>query len=144
MKRFALAAALAALFAAPAVLALTGAEYTVIQKAADQYLSTLPANGNYHVNAEDVYKRIQSGKNDFVIVDVRVPKDKKYDVGHMPGAIFIAPDQFAKPDDLAKLPRAKAMRRSPTRRGTGVVSAASRPIRSSVFMSFPSRAGPGP
>jgi rhodanese-related sulfurtransferase len=107
MKRFALAATLAALFAAPAALALTNAEYTVIQKAADQYLSTLPANGNFHVNAEDVYKRIQSGKNDFVIVDVRVPKDKKYDMGHLPGAIFIASDQFAKPENLAKLPRDK-------------------------------------
>ncbi|MBK8323050.1 MAG: rhodanese-like domain-containing protein [Betaproteobacteria bacterium] len=107
MKRFALAAALAALVAAPAALAITDAEYTVIQKAANQYLQAIPANGNFHVSAEDVYKRIQSGKNDFVIVDVRVPKDKKFDQGHLPGAIFIASDQFARPENLAKLPKDK-------------------------------------
>jgi len=107
MKRIALAATLAALLAAPAALAITDAEYGVIQKAADKYLSAIPDNGNFHVSAEDVYKRIQSGKKDFVIVDVRVPKDKKYDQGHLPGAIFIASNEFARPENLARLPKDK-------------------------------------
>jgi rhodanese-related sulfurtransferase len=92
--------------AALAALAITDAEYTVIQKAANQYLQAIPER-QLHVSAEDVYKRIQSGKNDFVIVDVRVPKDKKFDQGHLPGAIFIASDQFARPENLAKLPKDK-------------------------------------
>ncbi len=106
MKRLALFAAVSALLAAPAY-ALTDAEYAVIQKAANEYLSSLPAKDFYDTTAEDVYKRIQSGKKDFVIVDVRVPKDKKYDQGHLPGAQFIGVMDLAKPENLAKLPKDK-------------------------------------
>jgi rhodanese-related sulfurtransferase len=107
MKRIALTLTLASLFAAPAALALTDTDYAVIQKAANQYLSALPDKGYFDVTAEDVFKRIQSGKNDFVIVDVRVPKDKKYDQGHIPGAQFIGVMDLAKPENLAKLPKDK-------------------------------------
>lgn len=107
MKRIALAAAFAALAAAPAAFALTDAEYAVIQKAANEYLTSLPKHEYYDVMAEDVLKRIQSGKKDFVIVDVRVPKDKKYDQGHLPGAQFIGVMDLAKPENLAKLPKDK-------------------------------------
>jgi len=76
-----------------------------LQKAADDFLSNLPDNG-YHVMADDVLNLINSGK-DFVIVDVRMPKEKKYDQGHLPGAIHIALKELAKPENLAKLPMDK-------------------------------------
>jgi len=86
--------------------ALTDEEAKVIQKAADEYMSNIPPDG-YHILAEDVLKRIQSGAKDFVIVDVRMPKDKKYDQGHLPGAIYIGFKEIAKPENLAKLPKDK-------------------------------------
>lgn len=85
---------------------LTNEESKIIQKAADEFLSNEPANG-YHILAEEVFARIQSGKNDFVIVDTRMPKDKKYDQGHLPGAIHIGFKEIAKPENLAKLPKDK-------------------------------------
>lgn len=107
MKRIALSLTLAALFAAPAALALSDTDYAVIQKAANQYLTALPDKGYFDVTAEEVFQRIQSGKKDFVIVDVRVPKDKKFDQGHIPGAQFIGVMDLAKPENLAKLPKDK-------------------------------------
>lgn len=86
--------------------ALTDDEFKIIQRAADEFLSNEPANG-YHILAEDVFKRIQSGEKDFVIVDARLPKDKKYDQGHLPGAIHIGFKDIAKPENLAKLPKDK-------------------------------------
>lgn len=86
--------------------ALTDLEFKIIQKTADEFLSNEPANG-YHILAEDVFKRIQSGEKDFVIVDARLPKDKKYDQGHLPGAIHIGFKDIAKPENLAKLPKDK-------------------------------------
>lgn len=81
-------------------------EQQVIQKAADAYLSGIPA-GEYHVSAEKLLERITAGKGDFVLVDVRVPKDKTYDQGHLPGAIYIPFRDAAKPENLAKLPKDK-------------------------------------
>lgn len=86
--------------------ALTVEEQQVIQKTADTYLSGLPA-GEYQILAEILLERINSGKKDFVIVDVRAPKDKTYDLGHIPGAIHIAFKDAAKPESLAKLPKDK-------------------------------------
>ena len=68
--------------------ALTADEQLLIQKTADTYLSGLPA-GEYHILAEKLLERINSGKKDFVVVDVRAPKDKNYDLGHIPGAIHL-------------------------------------------------------
>jgi rhodanese-related sulfurtransferase len=85
---------------------LTTEEYKTVQRIADDYMSNVPSDG-YHIPAEEVMKRIQSGKNDFVIVDVRMPKDKKYDQGHLPGAIHIGFKEIAKPENLAKLPKDK-------------------------------------
>lgn len=78
-----------------------------VRRAADQFLSALEKNAWYDVTAEDVLARIKSGKQDFVILDVRVPKDKKFDRGHLPGAMFVAAWDVAKPDTLAKLPKDK-------------------------------------
>jgi rhodanese-related sulfurtransferase len=86
--------------------ALTLEEQQVIQKAAESYLSGLPT-GEYHILAENLLERINSGKKDFVIVDVRAPKEKNYDLGHIPGAIPIAFKDAAKPESLAKLPKDK-------------------------------------
>jgi rhodanese-related sulfurtransferase len=86
--------------------ALTLEEQQSMQKAADSYLSGIPA-GEYHIMAEKLLERINSGKQDFVIVDVRSPKDKNYDLGHIPGAIPIAFKDAAKPENLAKLPKDK-------------------------------------
>lgn len=107
-----LAAKLSTLFAALALAAtgaqaLTTQEYAVIQKAADAYLKSLDDNDYYDMFAEEVDLRIKGGKKDFVIVDVRVPKDKKYDQGHLPGAVFMNVMEVAKPENLAKLPRDK-------------------------------------
>jgi len=52
--------------------------------------------------ASEVLERINSGKKDFILVDVRMPKDKTYDQGHLPGAIFIGFKDIAKPENLAK------------------------------------------
>jgi rhodanese-related sulfurtransferase len=85
----------------------TPAEQAVIQRAADQFLGGLEKNAYYDVTAEEVMARIKAGKPDYMILDVRVPKDKKFDKGHLPGAMFAAVYDLAKPETLAKLPKEK-------------------------------------
>ena len=85
----------------------TPAEQAAVQRAADQFLSGLEKNAYYDVTAEDVMARIKAGKPDYVILDVRVPKDRKFDKGHLPGAMFAAVYDVAKPETLAKLPKDK-------------------------------------
>jgi rhodanese-related sulfurtransferase len=85
----------------------TPAEQAVLQKFVGAYMASLPDNEYYDVMAEDVFKRIKAGKADFVVVDVRVPKDKKFDKGHIPGAIFIGVMDLARPESLALLPKDK-------------------------------------
>ncbi len=86
--------------------ALTPEEATVVQKVAESYLSNIPA-GEYHIMADKLHERINSGKNDFVLVDVRVPKDKTFDQNHLPGAMYISFKDIARPENLAKLPKDK-------------------------------------
>lgn len=86
--------------------ALTPEEAAVVAKASNEYLSTMPVK-EYHVMAAEVLERINSGKNDFILVDVRMPKDKTFDQGHLPGAIFIGFKDIAKPENLTKLPKDK-------------------------------------
>lgn len=88
------------------VFALTVAEERTVQQAADLFLSTIPA-GEYHISAEKLLERINAGSDDFVLVDVRAPKEKTYDQGHLPGALFISFKDVAKPENLAKLPKDK-------------------------------------
>jgi len=85
----------------------TPAEQAAVQRAADQFLSGLDKNAYYDVTAEDVMARIKAGKPDYLILDVRVPKDRKFDKGHLPGAMFAAVYDVAKPETLAKLPKDK-------------------------------------
>lgn len=107
MRPIAIAAATSLLLALPAAHALSDAEQAVIRKAADAYMSSLTDNDFFDVTADDVYERIKGGKKDFVVVDVRVPKDKKYDLGRLPGAMHIGAPDIAKPASLARLPRDK-------------------------------------
>lgn len=86
--------------------ALTPEEAAIVAKVSNEYLSTMPAK-EYHVMAAEVLERINSGKNDFVLVDVRMPKDKTFDHGHLPGAIFIGFKDIAKPENLVRLPKDK-------------------------------------
>lgn len=88
------------------VFALTAAEESTVQQAADSFLSNIPA-GEYHITAEKLLERIKAGNDDFVLVDVRAPKEKTYDQGHLPGALFISFKDVAKPENLAKLPKNK-------------------------------------
>jgi len=105
-KQFVLLTACAILLAAGLACALTDDEQKVVQKVAHEYLSNIPENG-YAVLAKDVMERIKSGKQDFVIVDLRMPKDKKFDKGHVPGSVYIGFRELAKPENLAKLPKDK-------------------------------------
>jgi rhodanese-related sulfurtransferase len=102
---FALGAMSAPALAEKPLPTATPAEQAVLEKFVNAYMSSLPDNEYYDVMAEDVLKRIQSGKKDFLVVDVRVPKDKKFDKGHIPGAIYIGVMDLAKPESLAKLPK---------------------------------------
>lgn len=107
MRKRILALTVATLFILTGItFALTDEEYKIVQKAANEYMSNVPSDG-YHVMAADVLKRIQSGDKNMLIVDVRMPKDKKYDQGHLPGAIYIGFKEIAQPDNLAKLPKDK-------------------------------------
>lgn len=85
----------------------SAAEQATLEKFVGAYLSGLPDNDYYDVMAEDVAKRIKAGKGDYLIVDVRVPKDKKFDKGHLPGAMYIGVMDLAKAESLAKLPKDK-------------------------------------
>lgn len=107
MKKHAVALAAIGLWAAASVAsAMTDAEAAAVQKAANSYLSNIPAD-SYLLSADELLARMKSGNRDFVIYDVRVPKETTYDKGHIPGAVHLPFRDFAKPENLAKLPRDK-------------------------------------
>ena len=60
----------------------------------------------WQVSADDVQEMIAAKKTDFLVVDLR-PSAADYKEGHIPGAIFIAPQDMFKPESLAKLPKNK-------------------------------------
>lgn len=102
---FAVGVLLSVLVFSSSVSAVSDEEREKIRAAADQYLRELPDNG-FHLSADDVLKRIRSGKNDYVIVDVRDTVEK-YKAGHIPGAIYINVKDIARPENLAKLSKDK-------------------------------------
>lgn len=107
MKKSILAlAAVVTMGMSSSVFGMSSEEANIIQKASDAYMSAVPESG-YHILAETVLERIKSGKKDFVIVDVRMPKAAKYDKGHLPGAVYIGFREIAKLENLAKLPKDK-------------------------------------
>ena len=85
--------------------AATSYDLEKVRELSDNYLSNIPDNG-YHVSADDIMKRVESGKDDFIIVDVRETADK-YKAGHIPGSIYINYKDIAKPESLAKLSKDK-------------------------------------
>lgn len=99
-------AALSLVATASVASAITDEETAAIQKSADAYLSNIPAD-SYLITADKLLERIKSGKKDFVIYDVRVPKEKTYDRGHIPGAVHLSFKDFAKAGNLAKFPKDK-------------------------------------
>lgn len=105
-KLVTLSVAILSLCGAVTAQALSPEEAAVVAKVSNEYLSTMPVK-EYHVMATEVLERINSGKNDFVLVDVRMPKDKTFDQGHLPGAVFIGFKDIAKSENLAKLPKDK-------------------------------------
>lgn len=105
MKKLYAAVLAAGLLFANSALAMTDQEFEAIRVASDKFLSEVPENG-YHLSADDVQKRILSGTNDFVVVDVR-DKEEKFKNGHVPGSIYINFKEIAKSENLAKLPKDK-------------------------------------
>lgn len=77
----------------------------------DKILRKGPDHDNYHFTARQVNKWIKMGKNDFLVVDVRIPPEggkwghPKY--GRIPGSIYIPYTELFKPDNLKKLPKNK-------------------------------------
>ncbi|MBE0548438.1 MAG: hypothetical protein IH627_12495 [Rubrivivax sp.] len=107
--RFAVRAALAALLCNPAwaqtaLPKATPAEQATLQKFVHACMSGLEDKDFDEVLAQEVALRIEGGKKDFVVIDVRIPKDKKYDLGHVPGAIHVKLLDVAKAETLARLP----------------------------------------
>ena len=87
------------------IFAQTDQDFEIVRAAANQALSAVPNNG-YHVTADELLKKIQSGSNDYVIVDVRESVDK-YKAGHIPGSVYINFKEIAKKENLAKLSKDK-------------------------------------
>jgi rhodanese-related sulfurtransferase len=81
-------------------------EFPTVQQAADAFLRGVPEDG-YLITAEKLHERLKNGGKDFVVVDVRIPKEKTYDQGHIPGAISLGYPTIAKPENLAILPKDK-------------------------------------
>lgn len=103
MNKIRLIIALATLtFAFPA----HAGEGPTVQQAADTFLRGVP-DDSYLITAEKLLERLKTGGKDFVIVDVRIPKEKTYDQGHIPGAISLGYPTIAIQENLAKLPKDK-------------------------------------
>lgn len=69
--------------------------YRNVKVFADGFPSWMKVKGNYASVSVDYMKKQIHSKADMVIVDAR-PKRKKYDKGHLPGAISIPDSQFDK------------------------------------------------
>jgi rhodanese-related sulfurtransferase len=81
--------------------------YKNVKVFADGFPGWMKVKANYASVSADYMKKQIDGKADMVIVDAR-PKRKKYDKGHLPGAISIPDSQFNKlknrlPKDKNKL-----------------------------------------
>jgi rhodanese-related sulfurtransferase len=78
--------------------------YKNVKVFSDGYPGWMKVEGNYASVSVDYMKKQIDSKADMVIVDAR-PKRKKYNKGHMPGAISIPDSQFKKLKD--QLPQDK-------------------------------------
>lgn len=84
--------------------ALENSEAAIVQQKAQKFLRETPAN-NFFLQPSEILARIQSGKNDFVLVDVR--SSKEFKAWHLPQAINIPYRFIAELENLAKLPKDK-------------------------------------
>jgi rhodanese-related sulfurtransferase len=78
--------------------------YTNVKVFSDGYPAWMKVKGHYASVSVDYMKKQIDGKAEMVVVDSR-PKRKKYDKGHLPGAISIPDSQFDKLKD--QLPQEK-------------------------------------
>ena len=78
----------------------------IISEAADLYLSTNPT-GNRCLSAESLNEKLDAGDQTIYVLDIRVPKEDKYDVGHIEGAQHINFMELVKKENLATLPKNK-------------------------------------
>lgn len=78
--------------------------YKNVKVFANGFPGWLKVKGNYAAVSADYMKKQIDANADMVVVDAR-PKRKKYDKGHLPGAISIPDSQFAKLND--RLPKDK-------------------------------------
>jgi rhodanese-related sulfurtransferase len=84
--------------------ALESSEAAIIQQKAQKFLGETPDN-NFLLQPLEVLARINSGKKDFVLVDVR--SFKEFKTWHLPQAINIPYREIAELENLAKLPKDK-------------------------------------
>jgi rhodanese-related sulfurtransferase len=103
LVRFAVVALLLGSSAGSA-LALSPEEARVIREASARFLDATPPS-NYFISAADVLARIQAGKNDFVLIDVRT--EKEFKLWHLPGAVGIPATTMVLPENLSTLPKDK-------------------------------------
>jgi sulfur-carrier protein adenylyltransferase/sulfurtransferase len=104
MKRFALLAVLV-VFAFGILANAVAADSGTVQSAAQQYFS----GGTKNIKAADLYANLNDGdtSNDPFLVDIRAPAD--YANGHIPGTINIVGTTLFNPENLAKLPKDRAI-----------------------------------
>ncbi len=79
----------------------------------DEILSRGPEHDNYHVTAGQVNEWMKSGKNDFQVIDVRMPPDDgewgQPAYGRIPGSLYIPYTELFRPGNLKKLPKDKKL-----------------------------------
>jgi rhodanese-related sulfurtransferase len=104
MKRLALLALLV-IFAFGVMANAVAADSGTVQSAAQQYFS----GGTKNMKAADLYANLNDGdtSNDPFLVDIRAPAD--YANGHMPGTINIVGTALFNPENLAQLPKDRAI-----------------------------------
>ena len=77
----------------------------------DKILKEGPANDNYHITAKQLFKWMKAGRNDFFVVDVRMPPDHEKwgrpEYGRIPGSIYIPYTDMFEPENLKRLPKDK-------------------------------------
>ena len=100
-----LAVAAVVMFLALYTITVAGDGKDGVLPALERAFDLIPEDG-YLIAAEDLDKRMKSGKKDFIIVDVR-PKFEDYEEGHIPGAIYFPWRETVSEDALKMLPKDK-------------------------------------
>lgn len=80
------------------------AQDKAMSRHANIHLLVMPES-SYHLTAQALRERMESGREDFVLVDVR-PRDQ-YERGHIPGAVNIEAKEIVRPEMLSRLSKEK-------------------------------------